>query len=103
VKCWRQGGVRFTVSGFNYFELVLITNVAGSGSVQAMSVKGSKTGWIPLARNWGANWQCNSALVGQALSFRVTSTGGQTLQINSVVPEWWEFGTTFTSKQQYDY
>ncbi|EAY78661.1 hypothetical protein OsI_33761 [Oryza sativa Indica Group] len=103
VKCWRQGGVRFTVSGFNYFELVLITNVAGSGSVQAMSVKGSKTGWIPLARNWGANWQCNSALVGQALSFRVTSTGGQTLQINSVVPEWWEFGTTFTSNQQFDY
>ncbi|XP_062205509.1 expansin-A28-like [Phragmites australis] len=103
VKCWRQGGVRLIITGFNYFELVLITNVAGSGSIQSMSVKGSKTGWVTLTRNWGALWQCNSALVGQALSFKITSTGGQTLYMNSVVPAWWDFGTTFTSNYQFDY
>ncbi|KAL6643186.1 hypothetical protein ACP70R_021367 [Stipagrostis hirtigluma subsp. patula] len=103
VKCWRQGGVRFTISGFNYFELFLITNVAGSGSIRSMSVKGTNTGWIQLTRNWGANWQCNSALVGQALSFMVTSTGGQTLYIENVAPAWWAFGNTFASNRQFDF
>ncbi|XP_062209116.1 expansin-A25-like [Phragmites australis] len=103
VKCWRQGGIRFTISGFNYFELVLISNVAGSGSIRSVSIKGTNTGWIPLNRNWGAKWQCNSALVGQALSFAVTSTGGQTLHIYNVVPAWWRFGTVFTSNYQFDY
>uniref|UniRef100_A0A0D9XK16 Expansin n=1 Tax=Leersia perrieri TaxID=77586 RepID=A0A0D9XK16_9ORYZ len=103
VKCWKQGGVRFTILGFNYFELFLVTNVAGSGSIKSMSVKGTNTGWITLTRNWGANWQCNSALVGQALSFQVTSTGGQTLYIDNAVPDWWKFGTTFTSNQQFDH
>jgi hypothetical protein len=103
VKCWRQGGIRFTMGGFNFFELVLVSNVAGSGSVRSVSVKGGSTGWITLNRNWGANWQCNSGLVGQALSFAVTSTGGQTLYIYNVVPSWWSFGMTFTSNQQFSY
>ncbi|XP_006662383.1 expansin-A28-like [Oryza brachyantha] len=103
VKCWKQGGVRFTISGFNYFELVLVTNVGGSGSVKSVSIKGTNTGWIALTRNWGANWQCNSALAGQALSFQVTSTGGQTLYIEGAVPAWWGFGMTFTSNHQFDY
>ncbi|KQJ96856.1 expansin-A28 [Brachypodium distachyon] len=104
VKCWRQGGIRFSIAGFNYYELVLVTNVGGSGSIRAMSVKGSNTGWIPMTRNWGANWQSTSALVGQALSFMVTSTGGQTLYLNNVVPYWWTFGsTTYTSNNQFDY
>ncbi|KAL6842385.1 hypothetical protein ACP4OV_027812 [Aristida adscensionis] len=103
VPCSRQGGVRFTMSGFNFFELVLISNVAGSGSIRSMSVKGSNTGWIQLTRNWGANWQCNSALAGKALSFMVTSTGGQTLYFDAVVPAWWAFGMSYTSNKQFDY
>ncbi|XP_037475001.1 expansin-A31-like [Triticum dicoccoides] len=103
VKCWRQGGSRFTVAGFNYFQLVLITNVAGSGSVAMASIKGSNTGWIQMSRNWGANWQCLSGLAGQALSFAVTTTGGQYLLFENVVPAWWKFGQTFTTYKQFDY
>ncbi|KAL6645200.1 hypothetical protein ACP70R_016808 [Stipagrostis hirtigluma subsp. patula] len=103
VKCWRQGGLRFKIGGFNNFELVLIANVGGSGSIRSVSIKGTNTGWITLNRNWGANWQCNSALVGQELSFAVTSTGGQTLYIYGVVPFWWRFGMWFTTYHQFDY
>uniref|UniRef100_M8AS67 Expansin n=1 Tax=Aegilops tauschii TaxID=37682 RepID=M8AS67_AEGTA len=103
VKCWRQGGVRFTINGFNYFELVLVTNIAGSGSIKSMSVKGTNTAWIPMSRNWGANWHCLSGLVGQALSFAITSTGGQYLVFQDVVPAWWQFGQTFTTWRQFDY
>ncbi|KAF8672610.1 hypothetical protein HU200_049298 [Digitaria exilis] len=102
VPCSRQGGVRLTISGFNYFQLVLVTNAAGSGSIRSMSVKGGSTGWIGMTRNWGALWQCSSALVGQPLSFMVTSTGGQTLYMNDVAPAWWDFGMTFSSNAQFD-
>ncbi|XBJ08739.1 hypothetical protein VPH35_013973 [Triticum aestivum] len=90
VKCWRQGGVRFIIAGFNYFELVLITNVAGSGSVAMASIKGSNTGWIQM-------------LAGQALSFAVTTTGGQYLLFENVMPAWWKFGQAFTTYKQFDY
>jgi len=103
VRCWRQGGIRFTIAGFNNFELVLISNVGGPGSIRSVSVKGDKTDWIQLNRNWGANWQCNAALVGQPLSFAVTSTNGQKLYINDLVPYWWKFAMTFTSNQQFTY
>ncbi|CAD6212712.1 unnamed protein product [Miscanthus lutarioriparius] len=102
VRCSRQGGVRFRITGSQYFQLTLITNVGGSGSIQSMSVKGTKTGWIAMTRNWGAQWQSNSVL-NKALSFMVTSTGGQTLYINNVVPDWWVLGMTFATNAQFDY
>jgi hypothetical protein len=40
VKCSRSGGVRFNIAGSNYFLLVSIQNLGGSGSVAAASVKG---------------------------------------------------------------
>ncbi|VAH97073.1 unnamed protein product [Triticum turgidum subsp. durum] len=103
VACQRQGGLRFTISGFNYFELVLVTNMAGSGSVKSMSVKGTNTAWIPMSQNWGANWQCLAGLQGQALSFAITSSGGQYKVFQDVVPAWWLFGQTFSTWQQFDY
>ena len=103
VRCSRQGGVRFRITGSQYFQLTLITNVGGSGSIQSMSVKGTNTGWIAMTRNWGAQWQSNSALLNKALSFMVTSTGGQTLYINNVVPDWWVLGMTFATNAQFDY
>ncbi|XP_066384896.1 expansin-A18-like [Miscanthus floridulus] len=55
-------------------------------------------------KNWGANWHCLSGgLVGQGLSFALVSTGGQTLVFKGVMPEWWQFGQTFTTYQNFDY
>ncbi|VAI08990.1 unnamed protein product [Triticum turgidum subsp. durum] len=102
-RMWRQGGLRFTISGFNYFELVLVTNIAMSGSIKSMSVKGTNTAWIPMSQNWGANWQCLAGLKGQALSFAITSSGGQYKVFQDVVPAWWLFGQTFSTWQQFDY
>ncbi|KAF7055197.1 hypothetical protein CFC21_062757 [Triticum aestivum] len=103
VACQRQGGLRFTISGFNFFELVLVTNIAMSGSIRSMSVKGTNTAWITMSQNWGANWQCLAGLKGQALSFAITSSGGQYKVFQDVVPAWWLFGQTFSTWQQFDY
>ncbi|KAG2548947.1 expansin-A31-like [Panicum virgatum] len=103
IKCLRNGGVRFVITGSNYFLLVNIQNLAGSGSVGAAWIKGGNTGWIQMTRNWGANWQALSGLVGQGLSFAVTSTGGQYIQFLNVVPGGWQFGMTFNTYKNFDY
>ncbi|KAK3153801.1 hypothetical protein QOZ80_2BG0181330 [Eleusine coracana subsp. coracana] len=103
VTCSRSGGVRFVINGCNYFELVNIQNLAGSGSVGAAWIKGTNTGWMQMSRNWGANWQSNAALVGQGLSFAITTTGGQYIQFLDVAPAWWQFGQAFTTNQIFQY
>ncbi|XP_020109172.1 expansin-A16 [Ananas comosus] len=99
VKCKRNGGMRFTVTGSSYFHQVLITNVGSDGAITAVKVKGSRTGWIPMGRNWGQNWQCNADLRGQPLSFEVTSSGRSTITSYNVAPLNWWFGQTFEGKQ----
>ncbi|XP_006652124.1 expansin-A1 [Oryza brachyantha] len=101
VPCAKQGGVRFTVNGRDYFELVLVSNVGGVGSIQSVSIKGSRTGWMAMSRNWGVNWQSNAYLDGQSLSFQVTSSDGQTLTFLNVAPASWTFGQTFSTSQQF--
>ncbi|XVE49634.1 hypothetical protein DITRI_Ditri01bG0097200 [Diplodiscus trichospermus] len=99
VKCERRGGIRFTISGSAHFFQVLITNVGLDGEVVAVKVKGPKTGWMPMARNWGQNWQCNINLIGQPLSFEVTASSGKTLASYGVAPANWQFGQTYEGKQ----
>ncbi|KAF9609716.1 hypothetical protein IFM89_018164 [Coptis chinensis] len=42
VPCKKHGGVRFTINGRDYFELVLVSNVGGSGSIQSCQSKVQK-------------------------------------------------------------
>ncbi|GFP80730.1 expansin-a1 [Phtheirospermum japonicum] len=101
VPCKKHGGVRFTVNGRDYFELVLISNVGNAGSIRSVQIKGSKTGWVAMSRNWGASWQSNSYLNGQSLSFMVTTTDGITKTFSNVVSSNWAFGQTFSSPVQF--
>lgn len=102
IKCRREGGVRFTVTGSGIFISVLISNVAGHGDIVAVKVKGSRTGWLPMGRNWGQNWHINALLQNQPLSFEVTSSDGKTVTAYNVAPKDWSFGQTFEGKQ-FDY
>ncbi|GFP99200.1 expansin-a13 [Phtheirospermum japonicum] len=99
IRCRKEGGVRFTIGGAGIFLSVLISNAAGAGDVAAVKIKGSRTGWLPMGRNWGQNWHINADLKNQPLSFEITSSDGVTLTSYNVAPKNWDFGQSFEGKQ----
>ncbi|KAH0462994.1 hypothetical protein IEQ34_007576 [Dendrobium chrysotoxum] len=98
VPCKKEGGIRFTITGNPYFNLILVWNVAGAGDVRQVQVKGHKLPWITLSHNWGQYWQTSTILVGHSLTFRVTGSDGRRSTSWHVVPSKWQFGQTFEGK-----
>ncbi|XVE96574.1 hypothetical protein REPUB_Repub02eG0234500 [Reevesia pubescens] len=102
VPCMKQGGIRFTITGNPYFNLVSISNVGGAGDVISVRVKGhDNLKWTTMTRNWGQKWQTNAMLVGEDLSFRVTTSDGKTTTAWHIVPKNWQFGQTFESRKNF--
>lgn len=99
VKCSKKGGVKFEIKGNQYWLMVLVYNVGGVGDVAGVNIKGSKTSWTQMSRNWGQNWQTWSRLDGQSLSFQVATSNGKMFQFNNVAPANWEFGKTYESSK----
>ncbi|XP_042400289.1 expansin-A2-like isoform X1 [Zingiber officinale] len=109
VSCVKTGGIKFQIKGNPWWILVLVYNVGGSGDVAALSIKGSGSGsesgigasWTPMEREWGQNWQITKTpeLVGQRLSFQVTTGNGKVVVSDNVAPADWQFGQIFEGAQ----
>ncbi|CAK9147985.1 unnamed protein product [Ilex paraguariensis] len=95
IMCNKRGGIKFEIKGNPYWMLVLVYNVGGVGNVVSVKVKGSRTNWVPMSRNWGQNWQTWEKFQGQSLSFQVTTSDGRMVQSNNVALDNWEFGQTY--------
>ncbi|OAE20329.1 hypothetical protein AXG93_2338s1180 [Marchantia polymorpha subsp. ruderalis] len=97
VPCAKKGGIRFTINGNPNFNLILLSNVGGSGNVVSVQMKGenSYSGWVPMKQNWGQMWECGTKVTGQSISFKVTVGYGQTFTFWTVAPKTWQFGQTY--------
>ncbi|KAF3335718.1 expansin-A16-like protein [Carex littledalei] len=98
VPCKKQGGIRFTINGNKYFNLISVYNVAGAGDVKAVFVKGNTLKWTPLTRNWGQIWSTNCDLTNQELTFRVVNSDHRKSTSWHITPRNWQFGQTFEGK-----
>ncbi|KAL2932856.1 Expansin-A9, partial [Bienertia sinuspersici] len=99
IPCVKRGGMKFLLQGNQGWLLVLVFNVAGAGDVNNVKIKASNSNiWVQMSRNWGQNWQITQNLVGQGLSFQVTTSDGKMVQSDNVVPANWQFGQTFEGK-----
>ncbi|KAF3328180.1 Expansin-A23 [Carex littledalei] len=96
VSCMKRGNIRLTLNGCKYFNLILVWNVGGPGSIATITIKGENTYWMQMSRNWGANWQVNGCdLTGQSLSFWIMNTYWQSMYFPEVVPYNWIYSQTY--------
>ncbi|KAJ6866954.1 expansin-A23-like [Populus alba x Populus x berolinensis] len=84
ILCSKEGGVKFDIHGNPYWM-----------------IKGSQTRWIQMSRNWGQNWQTGTDLVGQSLSFLVTTSDYKRLYFNDVAGADWSFGQAYDGKTNF--
>ncbi|KAF5748934.1 Expansin-A23 -like protein [Tripterygium wilfordii] len=98
VACVKKGGIEYELSGNPYNIEVLVFNVGGAGDVKSVSIKGSSGGWSSMNRDWGQRWVTKNQLVGQSLSFQVTTSDGKMVTEYNVVPAGWQFGQTYQGK-----
>ena len=101
VPCTKAGGVKFEFNGNPNWLLVLVYNVGNAGDVSSVSIKGSNSGWLPMSRKWGQNWETGTNLVGQSLSFQVTTSDGKMLEVDDVAPSNWQFGQSYEAKNNF--
>ncbi|XP_061365912.1 expansin-A22-like [Gastrolobium bilobum] len=101
VPCTKIGGVKFEIKGNPYSLQVLVYNVANAGDVSSVSIKGSKSGWLPMSRSWGQIWVTGTNLVGQALSFKVTTSDRTMLEFDNVAPSNWRFGQSYAARNNF--
>ncbi|KAF7823407.1 expansin-A23-like [Senna tora] len=102
VACAKSGGVKFELKGNPNWLLVLFYNVANAGDVTNAKIRGSgSSGWSQMKRNWGQNWQIGGNLVGQSLSFQLTTSDGKTVEFDGVVPSNWKFGQSFEGNKNF--
>jgi hypothetical protein len=99
VTCQKQGGIKFNIQGHTYFIQVLVYNVGGWGDVTALSVAGASSGWVGMSWGWGTNYNSGVVLDGQALSFMVSNSEGQTVTSWSAAPADWSYGLTYEGSQ----
>ncbi|KAL2644350.1 hypothetical protein R1flu_011937 [Riccia fluitans] len=100
-SCRKSGGMKFSMNGNPYWNLVLVHNVAGGGNVHGMQIKGSRTSFMTMRQNWGQNWESYSQLVGQAITFRVMLGNGRTATFWNVVGSGWRFGQTWQASYNF--
>nr|CCD17875.1 expansin [Micrasterias denticulata] len=91
VPCRTAGGVQFVVqSGNQYYFAVLIQNVGGPGSLQAVAVSTNGRTFQLMTRSYGAVWQVSNFDIRRAsLHFRLTGNDGQQLTILNALPANW--------------
>ena len=93
--------MRFTINGNPFFFMVMVHNVGGAGDVQRLAIKGPKTGWFEMKRNWGQVWQYTGGpkgMVNEPLSFRAILSDGRQVVSTNASPRYWRFGQTFQGR-----
>jgi hypothetical protein len=54
-----------------------------------------------MTRSLGQKWQTGLVLIGQSLSFQVTTSDEKLLQFDNVAPANWQFGQNFETKTNF--
>ncbi|CAM0912463.1 unnamed protein product [Alopecurus aequalis] len=99
VPCQRTGGVRFYITGNNYWYLLHIMNIGGAGDIGAVSVKSAgSSNWIEATQNWGIAYQVCSELdktVGLIVKITTGTSPQKTIVCDDAIPAYWDFGLTY--------